>query len=155
MLDEPIRPEPVGAGPPLRSALAAGERQPDGQDDDELGLFEPDSEEEIEGEATEAMPSPALGADSNPPEGREPNILRGPVRPSAEAVDRHNATHMPYRSWCEVCVKARGKEDPHRRKRAKKVEELGEELRRASLDYQELKSKAKRQASEEDHSKLS
>ena len=70
-------------------------------------------DKEIEGEATEAMPSPALGADSNPPEGREPNILRGPVRPSAEAVDRHNANHLPYMSWSPVCVEAQGKEDAH------------------------------------------
>ena len=27
-----------------------------------------------------------------------------PVRPSAEEVEIHNRTHLPYRSWCEICV---------------------------------------------------
>ena len=97
------------------------------------------------------MPSPAPEADTshNQFEGRDPVILRGPVRPSAEAIERHNSTDMPYRSWCDVCVWAKGKEDPHLRKRVGKVDEHAGKLARVSLDYQEFNSKSKGQSSEE------
>ena len=49
MLDAPIRPQRVSANPLLRSALAAGEREPDGQAEDELmhGLFGADIDVEL------------------------------------------------------------------------------------------------------------
>ena len=49
------------------------------------------------------------------PEGHAPVLLRNPIRPSAEDVDRHDATHVPYRNWCPICVAARGKGAPHKR----------------------------------------
>ena len=36
-----------------------------------------------------------------------------PPKPTDLEVMTHNLTHMPYRSWCEICVKARGKNEPH------------------------------------------
>ena len=59
------------------------------------------------------------------PEGQAPTFLRSPIRPSAEDVEKHDATHVPYRNWCPICVDARGNEDPHR-------------LPKFSLDHQEL-----------------
>ena len=44
---------------------------------------------------------------------RVKNFLR---RPSADAVAKHDATHVPYRSWCPVCVAASAREDPHPRR---------------------------------------
>ena len=41
--------------------------------------------------------------------------LRDPGQPSKEEVEEHNLSHLPHRSWCEICVKARAKEGPHRR----------------------------------------
>ena len=39
-------------------------------------------------------------------------------RPAGEPADNerfeHSITHIPYRSWCSICVSARGKSDPHR-----------------------------------------
>ena len=133
--------------PPLRSAFAAGEREPGGSDTDELiyGLFGPDADEDADETAAPKTPS-AVDESSfevmDQLEGRDPKILRGPARPSAEAVDKHNAIHRPYRSWCPVCVSTRGKESAHRRKRAEDAND--NELARVSLDYQELKSKAKK-----------
>ena len=158
VLDAPIRPHRVSANPLLRSALAAGEREPDGQAEDELihGLFGADADVEL-GDENRGMPfgpMPFLAAEAdsshNQLEGRDPTILRGPVRPSAEAIDRHNSIHMPYRSWCEVCVRAKGKEDPHPRKRVGKVDKHADKLLRISMDYQELKSKAKKSSAEDD-----
>ena len=34
--------------------------------------------------------------------------------PTKAKVEEHNATHLRHRSWCPICVKARGKEDAHR-----------------------------------------
>ena len=35
-------------------------------------------------------------------------------RPGTAEVERHNITHVPYRNWCEHCVKGRGLARPHR-----------------------------------------
>ena len=37
-------------------------------------------------------------------------VLRGPSDAERRAHEIH---HMPYRSWCEYCVRGRGKESPH------------------------------------------
>ena len=33
--------------------------------------------------------------------------------PTQREIDEHCVTHLPHRSWCEVCIKARGREDAH------------------------------------------
>ena len=57
----------------------------------------------------------AIGAPGKENEGREPKALRAPPRVSQAEIDMHEITHTPYRSWCEVCVKARGRNYPHKR----------------------------------------
>ncbi len=57
-------------------------------------------------------------------------VARDPEMPTAEEVEEHNATHLPHRSWCPVCVKARGKEDAH-----SKVSQKGEKPT-VSMDYE-------------------
>ena len=37
------------------------------------------------------------------------------MKPSAKEAEIHNATHLPSRNWCPVCVKSRGRESPHDR----------------------------------------
>ena len=32
-----------------------------------------------------------------------------------DEVDKHNLTHLPYRNWCPICVRAKGKDADHRR----------------------------------------
>ena len=53
-------------------------------------------------------------------EAHNARVKNSPERPTAEEVERHDATHCPYRSWCAVwcavCVAASTKEDPHPRK---------------------------------------
>jgi len=36
-----------------------------------------------------------------------------PRLPSQRDVEEHNLTHLPYRNWCPVCVKSKGKEMWH------------------------------------------
>ena len=36
-----------------------------------------------------------------------------PALPSEAAVEQHELTHLPFRSWCRHCVRANSKEGPH------------------------------------------
>ena len=38
-----------------------------------------------------------------------------PPGPTAEELDKHELTHVVFRSWCKHCISSRAKEDPHRR----------------------------------------
>ena len=46
-------------------------------------------------------------------EARLAKKIRDPQKPSREEVEAHNLTHLPYRNWCEACVKGRGVEMDH------------------------------------------
>ena len=37
-----------------------------------------------------------------------------PKLPSQKDADEHYLTHLPYRNWCPICVKSKGKEMGHR-----------------------------------------
>ena len=37
-----------------------------------------------------------------------------PVRPTQDEVEKHNITHLPFRSWCPCCVAGKAKSEPHR-----------------------------------------
>ena len=37
-------------------------------------------------------------------EGRKPNVIKEPKRPSQKEIDEHNVNHIPFRSWCKCCV---------------------------------------------------
>ena len=56
------------------------------------------------------------------PEAHEAKIKPSPEKPTQDEVARHDATHCPYRSWCEVCVAASAREDPHPRKDKRNTE---------------------------------
>ena len=42
-------------------------------------------------------------------------ILRTPEPPTDAARMAYNATHVPFRDWCPICVASRGRNSPHRR----------------------------------------
>ena len=48
-------------------------------------------------------------------EARPATSLRSPTTPSQQEVAQHNLTHMPYRSWCPICVQSKGRNGQHRR----------------------------------------
>ena len=99
-----------------------------GDEDDDMSLFGPSDEEDGNGnehrgnadddEQPEDSEEPVHAPPPeghHPPEGREPVTLPNPIKPSAEGIEKHFVTHLPYRSWCEVCTRAIGREDPYRR----------------------------------------
>ena len=40
---------------------------------------------------------------------------RAANKPSAEEIRRHMISRVPYRSWCERCVRGKAKDGPHHR----------------------------------------
>ena len=38
-----------------------------------------------------------------------------PLGPATEELDKHELTHVVFRSWCRHCVSGGAREDPHRR----------------------------------------
>ena len=75
-------------------------------------------------------------------------VLASPQRPSLKDVELQNATHLPYRSWCPVCVKAKGRESPHERQAGSKDGKV-----MISIDYKSF-GETLEDASGEDQSKL-
>ena len=41
--------------------------------------------------------------------------IRTPEPPTDAVRMAHNATHVPFREWCPICVASRGRSSPHRR----------------------------------------
>ena len=46
-------------------------------------------------------------------EGLIPRTKKVVKEPTAEEVERHMATHIPFRDWCPHCVAGKSKTDPH------------------------------------------
>ena len=36
-------------------------------------------------------------------------------RPTPEEREKHELTHAPFKPWCDICVAARSKEEPHKK----------------------------------------
>ena len=62
-----------------------------------------------------------------------PRPAASPCTPSRAEHEAHEATHLPFRSWCEVCVQGRLDNPPHRRLAAEVKEER--RLPEVHLDY--------------------
>ena len=69
-------------------------------------------------------------------EGEEGRKARGaaiPYNPSRQEREEHELTHTPYRSWCDHCVRARGRNQPHQQQR--RTDEEDSNVPRISFDY--------------------
>ena len=58
-----------------------------------------------------------------------------PERPSRPEREKHELTHIPYRSWCEHCVKARARGRAHRRRNQELKKQELEKVTRIYLDF--------------------
>jgi hypothetical protein len=63
---------------------------------------------EFEENVEESMEPPAIY-------GRVPEALQIPVEPTPQERELHNLTHIPFQSWCTICVKAKGRADHHKK----------------------------------------
>ena len=50
---------------------------------------------------------PTTGEDVLTDSAQEPRVPTNVTGPTATEIDVHNATHLPYRSWCRWCVMSR------------------------------------------------
>ena len=48
-------------------------------------------------------------------EGQAPKRIRDPGQPTKAEREEHEVTHIPFTRWCRVCVRARGRDRPHRK----------------------------------------
>ena len=65
---------------------------------------------------------------------REREVFANPNRPDEETVERHNLTHLPVAAWCDICVRSRGKDAPHREAAAAKIDAVRPVI---EMDYAE------------------
>ena len=68
---------------------------------DEEGSEQEEGEDEVEGEGEEV---------------RIPTGKKSPKDPTRKQKEEHERTHLPYRSWCEDCVRSRARNAPHHKK---------------------------------------
>ena len=59
--------------------------------------------------------------------------LKIPKTPSPEERAKHEKNHLPWRSWCEACVRGKGKEGGHYRKKEEKKDDDGKEKSKAPV----------------------
>ena len=62
-----------------------------------------------------------------------PAPVHSPCTPTRAEREAHEATHLPFRSWCEVCAHGRYDNPPHRHRPTEVVEE--HRLPEVHLDY--------------------
>ena len=56
------------------------------------------------------------GDDDEVVEARVARSRKSPKDPTKKEKEEHELTHMPFRSWCEDCVKSRARNAHHRKK---------------------------------------
>jgi hypothetical protein len=81
------------------------------------------AEEELQrsdGDSEDAEEISDIGEEIELPEDGDEAItavgLPKPVKPSQAEVEAHNRSHIPFRNWCEICVKGRAQDMPHKMK---------------------------------------
>jgi hypothetical protein len=47
-------------------------------------------------------------------EAKVAKVARDPAAPTRQEVEQHEATHLPYRSWCPVCIAGRRENAPRK-----------------------------------------
>jgi hypothetical protein len=80
------------------------------------GRKEEESEEEEEMEVEDEIHGEEVGERIRA--SREERVVKkmiDPRRPTEREVEEHNLMHLPYRNWCPVCVRAKGKDSDHRK----------------------------------------
>ena len=68
----------------------------------------------LEGESREEEEFRDIELECEEEEARVPRIPRDPGAPTEEEVEKHNVTHMPFRSWFPACVEGKARDKAHR-----------------------------------------
>ena len=104
--------------PPCKAMVMAGES---GTNDVDEEVYDSDGNESNEAREASAGDLRAI-ADADQAgqldisgEAKTARSLRTPEPPTDAARMAHNATHVPFRDWCPICVASRGRSSLHRR----------------------------------------
>ena len=65
------------------------------------------------------------------PEQRDAKAVKIPKAPNDETRLKHNLTHVPFADWCDICVRSRARDDPHKKQHGKEEQAEPE----VSMDY--------------------
>ena len=110
----------VGAGVPGAPQAAGEDREPDGGEEDGAPdapqAVEPALQDPAGGEADE-LPDEEEEGEHPWEEARAAKLARSPKAPTIAERLAHEATHLPYRSWCDACVAGRRDNPAHPRLR--------------------------------------
>ena len=68
-------------------------------------------------------------------EAQKPKFPISPPVPSKREREEHEILHMPYRSWCDCCVRGRGVDSPHQAGRVSE-ELIDKDKPHISMDYE-------------------
>ena len=108
--------QPVVVGAKVERLLAVDQ---DGETDEDVpevdGGFFVDGE--LSDAGVEAKVADPTVSEEKSKEAHDVKFKCSPCRPNATEVANHDKTHLPYSSWCPVCVRAGGEEDAHRARR--------------------------------------
>ena len=83
------------------------------------------------GEGGDCEDGGSIGSGEELEEEEQPKKTRRiPTQPSKAEIERHNKTHIPFRSWCPHCVRGRAMNCPHQR-----IQNRKSEVPVISMDY--------------------
>ena len=84
-----------------------------------VGAVGEEGVEDQEDMAPGAGPPGEPSTSSVPQENAPLKVARDPCDPTTKEREDHNATHIPFRSWCPISVKAKGRGEAHRNGRGR------------------------------------
>ena len=94
---------------------------------------------------------PMEEAEEETAEGERPKVLRDPGMPSKKDREEHEATHLPFRPWCEHCVRGSGRNS---QSRSIKGDAAHSDIARVHLDYCFFTENSKNDKGEEEKTSL-
>ena len=107
--------EPLGRQIRPRDESAAGQASAQRGDPDEPAVGQA-SAHGVDPDDQEPCPSGDPDPNGESGEARDPHYPPVPRRPTAIEIHQHRvAGHLPYRNWCDACVRGKCKNTPHRR----------------------------------------
>ena len=66
-------------------------------------------------QTSDCIPDTVVEQETHDKAARDAKALPRPNEPTDQQRATHNLTHLPYRSWCEYCVKSKGRENHSKR----------------------------------------
>ena len=92
-----------------------GKECAEGEDLMPVGLEESEDHDRAQGEDREQEEHDETQEDDEEEESRRPRSARDPGQPSRLEQEEREMTHIPFRPWCEACVRGKSKRKPSRR----------------------------------------